>query len=120
MARSSSRKAAAIAALAIVMAMPGVAAAQGYQEPYRPQFHFTPARNWMNDPNGLIFYKGEYHLFFQHNPNGTVWGDMSWGHAVSPALVHGEQLPLAIPADATSYIFSGSVVIDRANTSGFG
>lgn len=91
-----------------------------YHELYRPQFHFTPARNWMNDPNGPIYYHGQYHLFFQYNPSGTTWGNISWGHAVSPDLVHWKELPIAIPDDANEYIFSGSVVFDEHNTSGFG
>ncbi|MEU6734934.1 glycoside hydrolase family 32 protein [Streptomyces physcomitrii] len=89
-------------------------------EPYRPQFHFSPARNWMNDPNGLVHYDGEYHLFFQYNPEGNTWGNMSWGHAVSRDLVHWEELPLALPHDEREMVFSGSVVVDRENTSGFG
>jgi levanase len=91
-----------------------------YHEPYRPQFHFTPKQNWMNDPNGTIFYKGQYHLFYQYNPSGTTWGNISWGHAVSKDLVHWTELPLAIPQDANEYVFSGSVVYDRTNSSGLG
>ena len=91
-----------------------------YTETYRPQFHFSPARNWMNDPNGLLYYRGEYHLFFQYNPSGNTWGNISWGHAVSRDLVHWRELPVAIPADAQNYAFSGSAVIDYRNTSGFG
>lgn len=92
--------------------------AQEYQEQFRPQFHFSPARNWMNDPNGMVYYAGEYHLFYQYNPFGDKWGHMSWGHAVSPDLVHWEQLPLAIPEENKVMIFSGSAVVDRKNTSG--
>lgn len=89
-------------------------------EKYRPQFHFTPTRNWMNDPNGLLYYKGKYHLFFQHNPKAIDWGNMSWGHAVSTDLYNWEELPTAIPCTPTSGIFSGSAVVDYNNTSGFG
>ncbi len=90
-----------------------------YDQPFRPQFHFTPLKNWMNDPNGLVYYKGEYHLFFQYNPFANKWGHMSWGHAVSRDMVHWKQLPLAIPEQNGVMIFSGSAVVDRHNSSGF-
>ena len=86
----------------------------------RPRFHFAPARNWMNDPNGLIFYKNKYHLFFQYNPLGDQWGNMSWGHATSIDLLKWNELPVAISYTETHGIFSGSVVVDYFNTSGFG
>ena len=89
-------------------------------EKYRPQFHFTPDRNWMNDPNGLLYYKGKYHLFFQHNPQANVWGNMSWGHATSADLYNWHEEPVAIACTPTSGIFSGSAVVDINNTSGFG
>ncbi|MBM3840773.1 MAG: levanase [Verrucomicrobia bacterium] len=97
-----------------------VSAAELYHEPFRPQFHFTPERNWMNDPNGMVFFKGEYHLFYQYNPFGDKWGHMSWGHAVSRDLVHWEHLPVALPEENGVMIFSGSAVVDWKNTSGFG
>ena len=95
-------------------------AAALYHELYRPQFHFTPARNWMNDPNGPIFFNGQYHLFYQYNPSGSQWGNISWGHAVSKDLVHWTELPVAIPQDANEFVFSGSVVYDKTNSSGLG
>jgi sucrose-6-phosphate hydrolase SacC (GH32 family) len=91
-----------------------------YSEPYRPQYHFTPEKNWMNDPNGLVFYEGEYHLFYQYNPFGDKWGHMSWAHAVSPNMVHWQHLPLALAEEDGVMIFSGSAVVDWHNSSGFG
>lgn len=90
-----------------------------YKEPYRPQYHFSPHHNWTNDPNGLVYFKGEYHLFYQYNPMGNTWGHMSWAHAVSKDLVHWQSLPLAIPEDEKNMIFSGSCVVDKNNSSGF-
>lgn len=90
-----------------------------YDEQYRPQFHFSPKKNWTNDPNGMVFYKGEYHLFFQHNPNGLEWGSMTWGHAISPDMLHWTQLDHALYPDKLGTIFSGSAVIDWNNTAGF-
>ena len=89
-------------------------------EPLRPQFHFSPEINWMNDPNGLVFHGGEYHLFHQYNPGGNTWGHMSWGHAVSRNLTHWKHLPLAIPVEDGVMAFSGCCVVDHNNTSGFG
>lgn len=106
----------AIAAGALA-AMSALAAAL-YHEPYRLQYHFSPARTWTNDPNGLVYYKNEFHLFYQNNPFGNKWGHMSWGHAISNDLLHWKELPVAIPEENGIMIFSGSAVVDQTNTSG--
>src|SRR6187455_2060115 len=92
---------------------------------YRPLYHFTTDSNWINDPNGLVYANGQYHLFAQYNPFDNVWGHMSWAHAVSNDLFAWKELPVAIPEiknndSSTTMIFSGSAVVDSSNTSGFG
>lgn len=86
---------------------------------YRSQFHYSPSENWMNDPNGLVYFDGEYHLFYQHNPTGNQWGPMYWGHAISKDLINWEELPIALYPDEKGFIWSGSVVVDEQNTAGF-
>ncbi len=95
-------------------------AQQLYHEQYRSQIHFSPKEHWINDPNGMVYYNGIYHLFFQYHPYSSVWGPMHWGHATSKDLVHWEQQPIGIYPDSLGTIFSGSAVIDKNNTSGFG
>jgi fructan beta-fructosidase len=122
--------AAAALAMGIMGPMPAIAEEAPPPDPaaeqYRPYLHFSPERNWMNDPNGLVYDDGTWHVFFQHNPQGTRWGNMSWGHATSTDLVHWEEQPVAIPQTfdangvAIEDIFSGSVVVDEGNTSGLG
>ena len=91
-----------------------------YNEMYRPQIHYTPAKNFMNDPNGLILFEGTYHLYYQFNPEGNAWGNMHWGHATSTDLMHWEEQPLALKPNELGFAFSGSTILDKDNKIGFG
>jgi fructan beta-fructosidase len=102
-----------------LLLMSGISGTSKYDEAYRPQYHFSPREHWTNDPNGLVFFEGEYHLFFQYNPFGDQWGHMSWGHAVSEDLLHWRELPVALTEENGVMIFTGSTVIDENNSSGF-
>jgi fructan beta-fructosidase len=95
-------------------------AATPHKDEHRAEVHFTPEKNWVNDPNGMVYHNGIYHLFFQYNPNASVWGPMHWGHATSKDLIHWTRQPVALYPDSLGTIFSGSAVVDVNNTSGFG
>src|SRR3984885_7026395 len=94
-------------------------AQQPYHDQYRPQVHFSPREHWTKDPNGLVYFHKQYHLFYQFNPFGDEWGHMSWGHAVSTNLLDWQELPVAIPEKDGEMAFTGSVVVDHESTSGF-
>lgn len=110
----------------LFLALSMLCAAEAYKEQYRNQYHFSPKKNWMNDPNGMVYHKGVYHLYFQYNLGGTTWGNISWGHATSTDLLHWTQQPIALEVrkdedgNVEEYFFSGSAVVDTDNTSGFG
>ena len=110
-----------IICLFLISALAGPRAmAQEFKEKYRPQFHFTPKANWMNDPNGMVYHNGIYHLFYQYYPDAKVWGPMHWGHATSKDMISWKEQPIALYPDSLGYIFSGSAVVDKNNTAGFG
>ncbi|MDF2190570.1 glycoside hydrolase family 32 protein [Paraflavitalea sp. CAU 1676] len=111
---------ATIAALLTTCLAIGQSGLKSDQEPFRPLLHFTPQAHWINDPNGMVYHDGTYHLFFQYYPDGTKWGPMHWGHATSTDLLQWREHPIALYPDSLGYIFSGSAVVDAQNTSGFG
>jgi beta-fructofuranosidase len=102
---------------ALPLAASGVPASKMAADPHRPQYHFLPAANWMNDPNGPIYWQGKYHMFYQYNPNGAFWGDMHWGHAISDDMVHWKHLPMALAPTPggpdKDGVFSGCAVVDN-------
>jgi fructan beta-fructosidase len=110
------------AMILVLFATPGLSQTKklSLDEQHRPQIHFSPKAHWVNDPNGMVFHKGIYHLFFQYYPDSTVWGPMHWGHATSKDMIDWEEQPIALYPDSLGYIFSGSAVVDSNNTSGFG
>ena len=109
-----------LAFVSVISLLTAQAQTDSYNELYRPQIHFTPVAHWMNDPNGMVYANGVYHLFFQYYPDSTVWGPMHWGHATSTDLIHWTHQPIALFPDSLGLIFSGSAVVDKNNTSGFG
>ncbi|MFK7984209.1 MAG: glycoside hydrolase family 32 protein [Saprospiraceae bacterium] len=104
----------------VIVAEESIKNKDSYKEKHRPQFHFTPAANWMNDPNGMFYHEGKYHLFYQYFPDSTVWGPMHWGHAESKDMLHWEHLPIGLYPDSIGCIFSGGAVVDINNTSKLG
>lgn len=112
--------AALLAALLVNEKAVAQTATRPMSEPHRGQIHFSPKAHWVNDPNGMVYANGIYHLFFQYYPGGTTWGPMHWGHATSTDLVHWKERPIALYPDSLGYIFSGSAVVDKNNTSGLG
>jgi len=106
--------------ICLLVSTAAIAQKSTYKEQYRPQIHFSPPAHWMNDPNGMVFYKGTYHLFYQYYPKATVWGPMHWGHATSADMIHWKNQPVALYPDSLGLIFSGSAVVDYNNTSGLG
>ncbi|MEO6721532.1 MAG: glycoside hydrolase family 32 protein [Ferruginibacter sp.] len=117
---ASFRKTSLIFLLATVSICKHSIAQKQEHEMHRPQIHFSPKAHWINDPNGMVYNKGVYHLFFQYYPDSTIWGPMHWGHATSSDMFNWKEQPIALYPDSLGYIFSGSAVVDKNNTSGFG